>query len=56
MVSPPKPFFVLPYGYAIKQGDVAWLARLDEFVARIKQDGRLKAAAKRHGLSDIVVN
>ena len=56
LVSPPKPFFVLPYGYAVKQGDAPWLARLDEFVARIKQDGRLKAAAKRHGLSDIVVN
>jgi len=56
LVAPPKPFFVLPYGYATRQGDESWLARLDEFVSRIKRDGRLQAAAKRHGLSDIVVN
>ncbi|MDT9000042.1 ABC transporter substrate-binding protein [Paucibacter sp. APW11] len=55
LVAPPKPFYVLPYGYAVKQGDAAWLARIDEFVAAIKRDGRLAAAAKRHGLSEIVV-
>ncbi|PTT91974.1 amino acid ABC transporter substrate-binding protein [Pelomonas sp. HMWF004] len=55
LVAPPKPFFVLPYGYAVRKGDAAWLARLDEFVAAIKRDGRLAAAAKRHGLSEIVV-
>lgn len=54
LVSPPKPFFVLPYGYAVKQGDPRWLERLDQFVAAIKQDGRLLAAAKRHGLAEIV--
>jgi len=55
LVAPPRPFFVLPYGYAVKQGDARWLARLDEFVAAIKHDGRLLAAARRHGLADIVV-
>ena len=55
LVAPPKPFFVLPYGYAVKRGDARWLARLDEFVAAIKRDGRLLAAARRHGLVDIVV-
>jgi ABC-type amino acid transport substrate-binding protein len=55
LVSPPKPFHVLPYAYAVKQGDDAWLAQVDEFVARIKRDGRLEAAAKRHGLAPIVV-
>lgn len=55
LVAPPKPFFVLPYGYAVKRGDARWLARLDEFVASIKRDGRLLAAARRHGLADIVV-
>ncbi|WP_343622358.1 ABC transporter substrate-binding protein [Roseateles puraquae] len=55
LVSPPKPFFVLPYGYAVKRGDARWLARVDEFVAAIKRDGRLMAAAKRHGLAEIVV-
>ncbi|WP_416383980.1 ABC transporter substrate-binding protein [Roseateles microcysteis] len=55
LVAPPQPFFVLPYAYAIKQGDAPWLARLNEFVATIKRDGRLSAAAGRNGLSDIVV-
>ena len=55
LVAPPKPFHVLPYGYAVKRGDPAWLARMDDFVARIKRDGRLREAAARHGLSAIVV-
>ena len=55
LISPPKPFHVLPYAYAVKQGDEAWLATVDEFVARIKRDGRLEAAAKRHGLAAIAV-
>ncbi|QTN22754.1 amino acid ABC transporter substrate-binding protein [Rhizobacter sp. AJA081-3] len=55
LVSPPRPFHVLPYAYAVKQGDDAWLAQVDEFVARIKRDGRLEAAAKRHGLAPIAV-
>ena len=54
LVAPPKPFHVLPYAYAVKPGDDAWLARVDEFVAAIQRDGRLDAAAKRHGLSSIV--
>lgn len=55
LVAPPQPFFVLPYGYATRQGDARWLARLDEFVGAIKRDGRLAQAARRWGLSDIVV-
>ena len=54
LVAPPKPFFVLPYAYAVKPGDAAWLATVDDFVARIQRDGRLLAAAKRHGLAAIV--
>ncbi|WP_423597263.1 substrate-binding periplasmic protein [Roseateles sp. MS654] len=55
LIAPPQPFHILPYAYAIKRGDPAWLARLDEFVARIKRDGRLRTAAERHGLGAIVV-
>jgi cyclohexadienyl dehydratase len=54
LVAPPSPFFVLPYAYAVKPGDPAWLSTVDDFVARIQKDGRLQAAAKRHGLSAIV--
>lgn len=55
LISPPAPFFVLPYAYAVKPGDEVWLKKVDDFVARIKKDGRLDAAAKRAGLSEIVV-
>ena len=54
LVAPPKPFNVLPYAYAVKPGDEAWLAQVDEFVARIQRDGRLEAAARKHGLGPIV--
>lgn len=56
LIAPPSPFYVLPYGYAVKPGDEAWLAVIDGFVARIKKDGRLRSAAARHGLLPIVVN
>lgn len=54
LVSPPQPFSPIPYAYAVKPGDDAWLHQLDEFVARIKQDGRLETAARKYGLSEIV--
>ena len=56
LVAPPRPFHVLPYAYAVRQGDPQWLARVDEFVAAIKRDGRLKDAAARYGLARIVVD
>jgi cyclohexadienyl dehydratase len=54
LITPPRPFHVLPYAYAVKPGDDAWLALVDQFVQRIQKDGRLDAAARRHGLGDIV--
>ena len=54
LLSPPQPFHVLPYGYPVKPGDAQWLATMDEFVARIQRDGRLRAAAQKHGLMPIV--
>jgi ABC-type amino acid transport substrate-binding protein len=55
LISPPSRFHVLPYAYAVKPGDTAWLQTVDEFVQRIQQDGRLEQFARKHGLSDIVV-
>ena len=55
LVESPGPVFELPYAYAVKPGDDAWLQAVDDFVARIKSDGRLKAAAARNGLAGIVV-
>jgi ABC-type amino acid transport substrate-binding protein len=55
LIAPPSAFNIVPYAYAVKPGDDAWLAQIDEFVARIKRDGRLTAAATRHRLAPIVV-
>jgi ABC-type amino acid transport substrate-binding protein len=55
MVAPSKPFHPIPYAYAVKPGDDEWLRRIDDFVAEIRRDGTLEAAARRHGLSEIVV-
>ncbi len=55
LVAPPRPFHMVRYAYAVKPGDEEWLREIDRFVAAIKRDGRLEAAAKRHGLSDILL-
>jgi len=55
LIESPEKFSELPYGYAVKRGDVAWLAVVDAFVTRIKADGRLQRAAAQNGLSAIVV-
>jgi cyclohexadienyl dehydratase len=54
LVAPPVPFHVLPYAYAVRPDDAKWLATVDDFVARIQADGRLQAAADKHGLGPIV--
>jgi ABC-type amino acid transport substrate-binding protein len=55
LITPTRTFHMLPYAYAVKPGDEAWLKRVDEFVAAIKRDGRLEAAARRNGLAEILV-
>jgi len=55
LIAPPQPFHQVPYAYAVKPGDDDWLRLVDDFVAEIKRDGRLEAAARRHGLGEIVV-
>ncbi|MDP4299013.1 ABC transporter substrate-binding protein [Leptothrix discophora] len=54
VIAPPQPFNVVPYAYAVKPGDDAWLQRINAFVDRIRKDGRLAVTARRHGLSEIV--
>ena len=55
LISPPQPFHPQNYGYAVKPGDDEWFAVVDGFVQRIQRDGRLDAAAQRHGLRAIAV-
>ena len=56
LITPPRAYHPIPYAYAVKPGDPQWLERVNSFVAAIKRDGRLQAAAKRARLSEIVVN
>ena len=55
LLTSPTPFHVLHHAHASKPGDAEWRATLNAFVARIQQDGRLDAAARRHGLDSIVL-
>jgi ABC-type amino acid transport substrate-binding protein len=54
LVAPDSSYHVTPYGYALAPGDDAWYERLQGFVADIKRDGRLLAAARRYKLEPIV--
>ncbi|BBK35091.1 cyclohexadienyl dehydratase [Allostella sp. ATCC 35155] len=54
LIAPEKPIGRTGYAYAVAKGQPEWLARLDAFVASIRADGRLEAAARRHALSPIV--
>jgi len=54
LVSPPSAYHLTPYAYAMAPGDDRWHERIERFIAAIKRDGRLLAAAKRHRLEAIV--
>lgn len=55
IVAPPRPSFTVPAGYAVRPGDAEWLSTVDAFVTRIKRDGRLREATRRHGLDGMAV-
>jgi len=55
LISPPTPFHLTSYAYAMQPGDERWYARIESFVAAVKRDGRLRAAAHRNKLDPIVV-
>ena len=54
LLAPPGTYHETPYAYAMQLGDDAWFERIERFVADVKRDGRLQAAAKRYGLAPIV--
>ena len=55
LVSPSSTYHITSYAWAVKPGDDAWHARLEQFMQAIKRDGRLLAAARKHKLDSIVV-
>lgn len=54
LIEPPAPIAPTPYAYAVPKNEPEWLAEADAFVTRAKADGRLRAAAERHGLLPIL--
>ena len=54
LVSPPAAYHLTSYAYATRPGDEPWHARVEQFVAAIKRDGRLLESARRHKLDPIV--
>jgi len=56
LIKPDSTYHITPYAYAIRPGDDIWHARLERFVAEVKKDGRLKAAAARYDLLPILNN
>lgn len=55
LIPPAGAYHITPYAYAVKPGDAGWLQRLDQFVASIKRDGRLRHAARKHQLETILL-
>ncbi|WP_265947539.1 substrate-binding periplasmic protein [Dechloromonas sp. A34] len=55
LVKPDATYHITPYAYAMRPGDDRWHARVEQFVAGVKRNGELKAAAERHGLLTIAV-
>lgn len=54
IIDPPGPFGETRYGWAVAQGEAAWLAEVNAFLAAARADGSLLRAAERAGLAPIV--
>jgi ABC-type amino acid transport substrate-binding protein len=54
LMEPKEVLAPTPYAYAVPKNDPIWLAKVNEFLAKVKADGRLNAAAEKHGLTPIV--
>jgi ABC-type amino acid transport substrate-binding protein len=53
LLAPTEPFYEMNYAYGINKGDAEWLYYINNFVTRIKIDGRLKKYAEKNGLLPI---
>lgn len=55
LIKPEQTYHLTPYAWAMRPGDERWHARVEQYLAKVKRNGELKAAAERHGLAAIVV-
>lgn len=53
IIAPPAPVLLTEIAYAVPKGEPDWLRRVNHFVRTIKQDGSLRQAVDRHGLSGL---
>lgn len=54
LVSPPTPYYLTPYAYAMRPDDEPWFARVKQFVDAIQRDGRLRKSAQLHKLDAVL--
>ncbi|WP_420546711.1 substrate-binding periplasmic protein [Curvivirga sp.] len=54
LMAPEEKLAVTPYAYALPKGEPDWMEYVNNFIARIKADGRLKTSAAKYGLLPIV--
>ncbi len=54
-ISPDQPVQLTDYAYAVPKNNPQWLARINQFVSAIKQDGRLAGAAKSNNLELMLI-
>lgn len=55
IIAPDEPVGVNQYSYAVSKNQPEWLARVNEFVDKVKHDGRLVKFAAAHNLSPIII-
>lgn len=55
IIKPEKTFHMTSYGWAIAQGEDAFLEKTEAFIQKIKKDGRLLKIAKSYKLDSIVL-
>jgi hypothetical protein len=55
LMAPPARFGETRYAHAVAQGDPAWLATVDAFVAAVQADGTVARAAARHELTSVML-
>jgi cyclohexadienyl dehydratase len=55
LVKPTAVYHVTPYGWAMRPGDDAWFAFVEQFIDQVRKNGELKQSAARHGLLPIAL-
>lgn len=55
LIKPTTPFHITPYAWAMRPGDDAWHAYVEQFIDRIRRTGVLRQSAARHHLLPIAL-